>query len=339
MTCSMLVPLMEKNMDNLITLQSSFATHTFRYLATGDSMTSISFSFRIAHSTISQIIRETCDAIWECLHEKVLPKPDEDTWRNIAEGFSEKWQLPHCVGAIDGKHVIIQAPPKSGSTYYNYKGSHSIVLMALCDANYKFIMVDIGAEGRHSDGGIFKNSNMGRLIATNNLNFPPPCALIDNGDEVNFYICGDEAFPLSTCLMRPYPGRFLPQIKRIFNYRLSRGRRVVENAFGILSAKWRVYRKPIIAQEETVRSIVKATVCLHNFLIGAEKKYVSPTLVDREDIEGQQIDGEWRNYATSNLPNIKRTSTNMYGRTADIMRNKLATFFCNEGAVPFQWAK
>lgn len=56
---------------------------------------------------------------------------------------------------------ILQAPQHSGSTYYNYKNSHSLVLLAICDANYKFIIVDIGAEGRQSDGGIFKTSFIG----------------------------------------------------------------------------------------------------------------------------------------------------------------------------------
>lgn len=91
--------------------------------------------------------------------------------------------------------------------------------MALCHANYKFTLVDIGAEGRHSDGGILKNSKIGKLISTNNIHFPPPSALIDGDEPINYYIVGDEAFPLSTSIMRPYPGHFLPQNKRIFNYR------------------------------------------------------------------------------------------------------------------------
>lgn len=89
----------------------------------------------------------------------------------------------------------------------------------MCDADYKFTLVDIGAEGRHSDGGIFKNSQFGKLIISNKLKLPEPSPIGQGREALNYYLAADEAFPLSTCLMRPYPGRYLPQMKRIFNYR------------------------------------------------------------------------------------------------------------------------
>ncbi|XP_023311560.1 protein ALP1-like isoform X2 [Anoplophora glabripennis] len=271
----------------------------FALTLSGDSMMSISYAFRVGHNTVSKIIRETCDTIWECLNQNF--------WLKIAEDFEEKWQLPHCVGALDGKHVVIQALPRSGSIYYNYKGTHSIVLLALCDANYKFTVVDIGAQGRHSDGGIFKNSNIGKLIISNNLNLPAPSPLEQYKQPMNYYICADEAFPLSTTIMRPYAGNFLPQTKRIFNYRLCRGRRVIENTFGILASRWRIYRKPIIASETTVVKVIKATVCLHNFLMTfANTTYFTPSSADQEDNEGELIEGEWRKEQNSNLRGCKK---------------------------------
>ncbi len=66
-------------------------------------------------------------------------------------------ELPNCVGAIDGKHVMMRCPPNTGSKYYNYKGYFSMVLLAVVDADYHFILVDIGSYGSNSDGGIFAN--------------------------------------------------------------------------------------------------------------------------------------------------------------------------------------
>lgn len=72
---------------------------------------------------------------------------DAEQWKEIANAFEAKWQFPHCVGAIDGKHVNIKPPPGSGSYFYNYKGTHSIVLMVIVNANYEFVYIDVGANG------------------------------------------------------------------------------------------------------------------------------------------------------------------------------------------------
>ena len=138
---------------------------TLRYLVTGDSIQTISFSYRVGHSTVSGIIDSTCDALWKVLLPEYMSRPSSHVeWKCVSQGFEQKWIFPHCLGAIDGKHIVIQAPACAGSTFYNYKGTHSIVLMAVCDAHYCFILVDIGDAGRHSDGGVFSNSAFGQAM-------------------------------------------------------------------------------------------------------------------------------------------------------------------------------
>lgn len=132
------------------------------------------------------------------------------------------------------------------------------------------------------------------------MKIPKPVPISNNGENFPYVIVGDEAFPLKTYLLRPYPGKQNVQYdKRIFNYRLSRARRTIENSFGILANRWRIFRKPIILKVEKTMKIVQATVCLHNWLRmadlnGNEKvKYVTEESVDREDENGF-VPGSWR---------------------------------------------
>lgn len=197
---------------------------------------------------------------------EMLPKPTVEMWKHIANDFYTIWNFPNCLGAIDGKHITIQAPPNSGSLYFNYKKTFSIVLLALVDAHYNFIAVDVGAYGKNSDGGIFANSNLGRALQRDSLSIPGNAALPGTHTLAPHVIIGDEAFPLKTYLMRPYPGQGLDVSKRIFNYRLSRARRIVENTFGILSQKFRIYNRRIQAKPENVDYIILTTCILHNFI-------------------------------------------------------------------------
>lgn len=140
---------------------------TLHFLATGNSYRSLRYYFRLPQCTISKIIPETLDAIYEVLAPTYLKVNQNlsnmkanptylyiviylkvpctaEEWENVAHSFYEQWNFPNCLGAVDGKHVVMIAPPNSGSVFYNYKGTHSIVLMAICDASYKFLYVDIG---------------------------------------------------------------------------------------------------------------------------------------------------------------------------------------------------
>ncbi|GFQ89177.1 DDE Tnp4 domain-containing protein [Trichonephila clavata] len=263
-------------------------------------MASLSYSFRIGRSTTSTIIRETCEAISSSLQPIVLAKPDRNIWLDIAEGYHEQWQFPNCLGAIDGKHVLMQAPPKSGSRFHNYKGTFSIILLACVDANYKFVLVDIGAEGHNSDGGVFKNSIFGQSLEKGTLDLPCPVEIPGTTKMLPFLFIGDEAFPLKSNLMRPYPGVALSKDKAIFNYCLSRARRCVENAFGIMASRFRIFRKPLVSSFETSTFTVAAAVCLHNFIKSAEeevpsceRRYCPLDFADNMSPDGYINDGRW----------------------------------------------
>ncbi|XP_059907778.1 uncharacterized protein LOC132457543 [Gadus macrocephalus] len=270
---------------------------TLRYLATGIGLQALSASYKMGTSTVSGIVEEMCSAIWDALQGEFMAFPSRGQWQDITEEFWRQWQFPLCVWAIDGKHVRLRAPARSGSDYYNYKGFFSIALMAAADANYRLIYVDVGAYGRESDGGVLGRSAFGSRLAEGNLNLPAPAVLPGTTTPSPYFFLGDEAFPLQVNLMRPYPGTNLQDRKRIYNYRQARARRVVENAFGILAARFRIFGRPIDCQPEKAVKIVKACVALHNFLASTERaRYMPASFVDTTADTGEVQPGEWRQH-------------------------------------------
>ena len=124
-----------------------------------------------------------------------MPK-SSDHWRAISKEFEKTWNFPHVVGDLDGKHIRIECPQKTGSLYYNYKGFYSFVLLAVCDARYCFTLYDVGQYGSNNDRGILKNSKMGELFEKNELHFPKPKTLEGCSMEpLSYFILGDEIFP------------------------------------------------------------------------------------------------------------------------------------------------
>jgi len=195
-----------------------------------------------------------------------MPRCKEE-WLEIAQEFELKWQFPHCLGALDGKHISILPPPNSGSQYYNYKHFFSIVLLALVDANYRFLYVDIGCCGRVSDGGVYNNSSLAKAFTDNSLDIPADTHLSGSDIITPYVVVADDAFALKPHQMKPFSYRQLTTEKQVFNYRLSRARRVVEHAFGILSQRFRVFGKAIPLSPEKAQVIAMAACCLHNFLL------------------------------------------------------------------------
>lgn len=130
---------------------------TLRFLATGETHASLSYSFRICRSWIGRIIKDVLCAIKAKLFF-VMPSPTREQFQRNEIEFNERWDFPNCLGCLDGKHVRIRCPCQTGSLYYNYKDFFSIVLLALVGPDYKFIGVDIGSFGREGDAG--KNLKM-----------------------------------------------------------------------------------------------------------------------------------------------------------------------------------
>ena len=159
----------------------------------------------------------------------------EEEWLAIAKHFEQRWQFPNALGAVDGKHIAMQPPNDGGSYYYNYKHSHSIILMAIAGPDYECIYADIWTNGRVNDAGVWNKCSISTAIDDNTLLIPSPQPLPFGMEIMLFVFLGDDAFALKSYMMKPFPQQGLTLDKRIYNYRHSRGRRISENLFGILA--------------------------------------------------------------------------------------------------------
>ena len=214
--------------------------------------------------------------------------------------------------------------------------------MAVCNARYEFTQVDIGDCGRQSDGSVYNCSNLGYAIENNKLNIPGPTSLPNSQKTLPHVFVADDAFGLKPHMMKPFPFQNMPPDERIFNYRLSRARRVIENTFGIAASRFRIFHRPIVASVEKVQAITKAVVALHNYLMRKNSlnacRYCPRNYIDQDSTTGVTA-GEWREKQSeiSGLQPLKRVGSNNYSMDASFVRQQLKEYFNSEGAVEWQW--
>lgn len=321
---------------------------TLRYLATGTEYFNVSFNFRVGHSTVVKFVPIVCRAITAAYKDEVIKMPSTpEEWLEVSQEFERKWQVPHAVGALDGKHVKITAPAHSGSDYWCvYKHCFSIVLMALVDADYKFLWVDTGGKGHHSDAQIFNNSALKAHLENGSLGLPAPrplaCDVPQEGQEEDgeapynlpYFLLGDDAFALSSYLQKPLSKQHMPNEEIIFNYRISRGRRVVENAFGIMAKRWRVLMSVMEQRPETVCDIIECCVVLHNLM-----RIRLPQIhgeVDEEDANHNLVPAPWREEQVEPPGVPPPEAHNRDNQAGKRIRDFLKEYFNGRGAVPWQ---
>ena len=308
---------------------------TLRHLATGSSYITLSYTFRVSKSAICRFVPEVCQAIIDVYKDEVMKCPrSPEEWKKVAEDFSKRWQYHNCCGALDGTHIPIQKPSHGGSLYYNYKKFHSIVLMAVADANYKFIYVDVGAEGSAGDGGTWYRTTLHEAIEDHRAGFPDASPLPNATTPIPFHLVGDDAFAMKTWLMKPYSHHSQVPQERIFNYRLSRARRVVENAFGLMQTKLRVFANTMLQKPNNVRTLTMCGCVLHNLLL--DRFPFANNAVDYEDDHHNLIPGLWREEPNT-MARLQHTRARNTTQQIKAMRDHLAQYYSSgPGAVPWQ---
>ena len=211
-----------------------------------------------------------------------------------------------------------------------------MLLLALVDAQYKFLWIDTGALGSMSDCQVFNESELKECLVSGEIALPDPEPLPNDDRDIPYFILGDDAFGLRNYLMKPYSQRGLTKEQRIFNYRISRARRVVEIAFGILANRFQVLLSTMQLAPECVRDVIEACVCLHNLM---RERYGAQNLaaaVDQEDAEHNLIPGQWREHA--NMHDVDQVAGHNRDTVVGKKQREYLKLYFNSpaGSVPWQ---
>ena len=207
-------------------------------------------------------------------------------------------------------------------------------MLAVCNADYEFTLIDIGEAGRQSDGGVFSNSNLGYAIVNDLLDFPEPENVNDSDFTLPFVFVGDDAFPMRN-LVKLYSAFHLDLEKLITYYRTSRARRIIENTFRFLAPRFRIFRRPILAMAK------KCCFALHNYLMAGrltdEILIVQIILLTRKsEIKEKTENGDWWLKMIVGLFQYTKL-VQIIIQDAKIVRDSFCEYFnSNEGQIPWK---
>ncbi|KAK3690835.1 hypothetical protein RRG08_021534 [Elysia crispata] len=188
-------------------------------------------------------------------------------------------------------------------------------------------MADAGVNGRVSDEEVIAVTEFGHRLEEAALNLPEPEPIVHNGDRMPFVFVADDAFGTTENLLKPYGGDKLDHNQRLFNYRLSRARQVSENAFGILSSRFLVFRSPIQLAPEKAATTTIASCYLHNFLRKKSKQYLRLDSVNQEDVNHEIHPGDWREQQ-HRIESLSTCRSRNIGMVARCVRDSFREYFC-----------
>ncbi|RCN52702.1 hypothetical protein ANCCAN_01078 [Ancylostoma caninum] len=236
-----------------------------RFVAEEGTFSSFALDHGCGKQNVSDVVKEVTEAIIAGLYTDAFPPLTRRRFEDAAQKTQERYDYPRAVGFMDGKHIGIKKPARSGSTFWNYQNYYSIILLALCDCDYRIMCFDIGAPGRAGDARVFRNSAAKRYLDRNDDLFPPTRNL-GNVGAVQYHILVDGGFGQGR-FVRPYTqAEASTPEKRRFNSKLSGARRMVESTFGILAQRFQILQTCIALDPDRVARLVTSLMILHNLL-------------------------------------------------------------------------
>ncbi|XP_029165920.1 putative nuclease HARBI1 [Nylanderia fulva] len=226
-------------------------------MATPDSYRSVATKFGVDKATSFRALRRVTYAL-HCVAPQFIKWPRDEIAVSVMERFKRSCGFPNVIGAIDGTHIKIRAPPKDAQSYINRKGFHSINVQVICDSLGRFTHVYAGQVGSVHDSRVFRNSPVARFVRLPEEYFPN-----------DSHIIGDAPYPIQPHIMVPFRNNgYLTDRQKNFNYCLSSTRMAIERAIGSLKMRFRILLDCLpLTDIKKVPEFILACCVLHNICI------------------------------------------------------------------------
>uniref|UniRef100_A0A8R1EJD5 DDE Tnp4 domain-containing protein n=2 Tax=Caenorhabditis japonica TaxID=281687 RepID=A0A8R1EJD5_CAEJA len=239
----------------------------FKYAREGISQCSLAKTVGLSQSSISRLISEIVEDIVQSAHLHIKwPETKEEVW-TMENDFLKKGRRIRAYGVLDGKHFKTEHPAGSGSLNRNYKSFYSFNSLFVSDSSNRIFYVQLSALGVNSDSQMFRDGPLGRKLAETRQ----MCkirSLPNSNIDMGAFLLADNGFGLTKEIMQPYRSSSLSCENMLFNRELSAVRVTVENTFGLLASRFRVFQRALNLTPRNSRSLIISLSVVHNIIIG-----------------------------------------------------------------------
>lgn len=229
------------------------------------SHTELSNTFRMGRSTVAKVVYQTCQVIWDTFYKQHMPKPSTEYWESVSLQFWLKWEFPNCIGAI-GERIVKGKKQKKTEQHPKFINFESYALHGIADANFKFIAIEvIGRKGKRQD--TFNTSKLNRRFQNNAFGVPVIRIPPNSNVALPHVLLGDEVYPLTRYLMRPFNERSITEEKKCYNVRIKHARKTIIGAYEMLFKRWHFLTNRISTGNRNTKIIIQTLCLLHNMIL------------------------------------------------------------------------